>query len=282
LIEDPDPAAIAELDAVFEDPPSVEINDSVELLEETERRFRSELADFWTRVASAEAELPTSRGHVFARLRLALLQGQVGVLCASGRDPGATTGFSLLLGLRVLIECAVHAEGSEPSDDEWLVDDEIVALLAVAPDGSISDFGERLLQGGLLEVPQALAARRLGPESLDYLARQKRALEQGALDGLPLAAWRREAPVRFDQRLAVAQREGERLAQERSGQIAAEWERARVARRERLEKRLEAAADNGADEAALAGLDAAIANVQRRRVSLRHDVLVTQVVALLE
>jgi hypothetical protein len=277
LLEEPDPDVVKRFDALLDaSEDALADGDGVRALAELDGEYRASLAELWQRVSYGGASLDSSRGYLFGRLQLALLQGQVGVLCAPGREPLTCTSYHLAVGLRLLYEAAVYEDGAEPLDDDWLVEDEQVYLWAVTEDAKLGDWSSFLLGGGLVEVPHELAVKLAGQDVVDFLIREKRMLETRDLDAVPLAAWRQQAPPVLARRLALVAEHATNLADKRSDELGREWDDARRARVGRLEARLERAAEQGLDSAMMASVDEAIAAVMRQRVVFRHEVLATQ------
>jgi hypothetical protein len=295
LLEEPDPDVVAPVDrwlaaAARHDPAAVAAAAA------EDRRMRRQLGELWARVshrqgapaarpersdepaeatAAERARMEGARGYLFARLGQALLQGMVGVLCAPDRTIDDCDAWHLVVGLRVLIEAAVARGHDEPSGDAWLIEDEVVYLWAVSPEGQLLDWAEFLLGQGLVEVPPSRATPLVSEEVLEFLVGEKRAIEARGLDAVPLASWRERAPAAMRERRVVVHEHAAALAEARQKDLARDWEQARAAHVARLEARCELLDQQGAAEA-LRASRRALERVKRRRVELRHEVLGTQ------
>ncbi len=281
LIEEPDDAVVARIDELLRGAPDTELLARVEQAHIADRAYRDHLGAFWSHVVHGQAHLEGARGYLFSRLQLALLQGMVGVLCAPDRTVAECYTFSLAVGLRLLFESATHAAGDDPMDDQFLVDDEVVYLWAVAPDGQLVDWSQFLMGSGLAEVPHEDAAALVGKPVLDYLVETKRTLETRDLDAVPLAVWRRSAPEGVRDKLDVALHHAEALAQAREGDLERAWSAAKQAQLARLRARHAAATKSGAPPQVLASIDAAIRHGSARSAKLRHSILGTQLFLIL-
>lgn len=276
LIEPPDEEIVRRFEALMTRKPNAAEQRAAERVQELDRSYREQLADLWERVSYGSSTLEAARGYWFGRLQQSMLQGQVGVLCAPERKIRDCTTFHVVVGLRLLFEAALADGACEPLDDQYLVDDELIRLWSVAPGGQVSDWADTLLGAGLADVPQREADGVVGKGVLEYLVRQKRALETRALDAMPLGAWRRGAPPELDGKLQVVQRRAEAESQTRLQEIAAEWAGAKEQRLARLRKRRDRAVRSKADDAIVAAIDQCLEQAERREVHLRHEVLGTQ------
>lgn len=277
LIEEPDPEAIGEVDAWLGDEREAWLVAATDKAAADDARQRARLAELWARVSHGHGTLTGARGHLFGRLQQALLQGMVGVLCAPDRTIDDCEDWHLVVGLRLLVESATVEVGVEPwvdaPDDVWLVEDEVVHLWAVSPDGELMDWAEFLLGEGLVEVPSRRAERIVDRDVLDFLLSEKRSLEARRLDGVPLSAWLNSAPEGLREKLAVVAEHAQAMAEVRHAEIEAAWAEAKDARLVRLDAR-RALVDN--HPAAKAATEAALARAHAEDVSIRHEVLGTQ------
>jgi len=280
LIAEPDSDVVAQLDDLFVGGPDPMLLAAVETAQMHDRRYRQQLAEFWSHVAPGQERLAGVCGDLFSRLQLGLLQGSVGVLCAPDRDVASCSTFHVAVGLRLLFESARHEAGGEPMDDDWLVEDEVPYLWAVSPEGQLVDWSEFLMSGGLVEVPRNRAAKLVGREVLDYLVAEKRAIETRDLDAVPFAAWRRKAPAGVDDKLAIAGQQAEALASARLVELQNAWDLAKAQRLARLERR-RAGVEGVVNESVLADIDAACDTAREGRVKLRHQILGTQLFLIL-
>jgi hypothetical protein len=276
LIEDPDPDVIAEVDDWFGDV-SVLVSDSeLETATAEDVRMREQLADLWVRVSHRQGTLAGARGHLFGRLQQALLQGMVGVLCAPDRSIDDCDDWHVVVGLRLLVESATLDAGEpwgDAPDDVWLVEDEVVHLWAVSPEGDLMDWAEFLLGEGLAEVRAKDAERVVDREVLDYLLAEKRSLESRQLDAVPLSAWLTGAPAPLKKRLEVVAAHAAAMVEVRHAEIEAGWAEAKDARLVRLDARRPLVADNPAAKKAT---EAALKRAHSEDVTIRHEVLGTQ------
>ncbi len=277
LIEEPDEGAIAEADAWLVGDRGPAIDALIERTETDDRRLRERLSELWARVShrqSAQAGIPR---HLFGRLRQALLQGMVGVLCAPDRSVNDCEDWHLVVGLRLLVESAAVEAGVEPwaeaPEDGWLVEDESVHLWAVSPDGELMDWAEFLLGDGLVEVPTRDAERIVEREVLDFLVAEKRSLEQRELDAVPLSAWLESAPPALRDKLTVVAEHALAMAEARHGEVEASWASEKDARLVRLDARRHLVAEQ---PVARAATEAALARAHAEDVTIRHEVLGTQ------
>jgi len=281
VVEPPDAAAVQRFDGWFAGRASAAHDDAVARVAQLDESYRNHLADFWSRVSYGNNTLESARGYLFNRLRLALLQGAVGVLCAPGVKIAKCTRFHLAVGLRLLFEAVELAPGEEPMDDQWLIDDEMVFLWAVAPDGKLVDWARFLMGGGLTEVSDEVASRFVGAPALDFLVRTKQELESRALDAVPFDTWLEAAPARLRDRLEVVHKHGGAMAKARLAELQKEWSEGRAHRVAHLRERLEAARAASADEEQCTALEARIAELQERQVRLRREVHGTQLFVIL-
>lgn len=277
LIEEPDPEAIAEVDAWLGSEREAWLATATDRAVAADTRLRAQLEALWARVSHGQGTLAGARGHLFGRLQQALLQGMVGVLCAPDRTIDDCEDWHLVVGLRLLVESAAVEVGVEPwidaPDDVWLVEDEVVHLWAVSPDGELMDWAEFLLGDGLVEVSSSRAARIVDREVLDYLLAEKRSLETRRLDGVPLSAWLASAPEPLHDRLAVVAEHAQAMAEVRHAEIEAAWAEAKDARLVRLDARRHLVENHPSAKAAT---EAALARAHAEDVSIRHAVLGTQ------
>jgi hypothetical protein len=282
LLEEPSAEALSELERWLAQEPPSDWTVAAVAASPADARYRRDLIELWSRVAHGGRGLEGARGHFFERLRLALLQGQVGVLCAPDRPIGDCYTFHVAIGLRSLYETAVCEGSAEPMDEQWLIEDEEVHLWAVAPDGTLADWSELVMQRGMDEVAQDRARKIVGPDVIDWLLAKKRTLEAKELDCLPLSTWREGAPASVESKLSVAQRHANGMARTRLAALTQAWDREKSARLERLRARRAAFAARGVDEEVLAQIDARIAEAERRQAHWRHSVLGTQVFLVMQ
>lgn len=278
LVNTPDPQATLRLDRLLSDEGAAGSDNTARLRQsqQLDEAYRAGLTDFWSRVAYGASSLEGARGYLFARLRLALLQGAVGVLCAPGRNIDDCFTFHVAVGLRLLFESAELAPGEQVMDDDWLIEDEAVYLWAVAPDGKLVDWAEFLMGGGLVEVPRERAVKLAGGEVIDFLIAKKDELESRGLDSIPLESWMRGAPDSVRQKLAVVHKHGQAMAKTRMSELQQQWTDTRDASAARLRRRLEVARAGGSDEDTLTAIEQRITEVEQRQVRLRREIRGTQ------
>jgi hypothetical protein len=276
LIEDPDPEAIAEVDAWLRDAEPGVTPEQLETAKREDRRLREELSELWLRVSHGQGTLAGARGHLFGRLQQALLQGMVGVLCAPNRTVDDCEDWHLVVGLRILVEAAsATADGNAADlpDDEWLVEDEVVHLWAVSPEGELMDWAEFLLGEGLAEVTASEAERIVHQSVLDYLLEEKQSLERRQLDAVPLSAWLESAPPEVKEKLEVVAEHAAAMAEVRHAEIEAVSAEAKDRALVALDARKALVKD---DEKALRATEKALARADGEDVIIRHEVLGTQ------
>lgn len=277
LIEEPDEEVIAEVDLWLGAASPALRPEVLDTAAANDEGMREQLTELWARVSHGRGSLAGARGYLFARLQQALLQGMVGVLCAPNRTIETCEDWHLVVGLRVLVESAKVEGGVEPwvdaPDDVWLVEDEVVHLWAVSPDGELMDWAEFLLGEGLVEVTDKEAQRIVDREVLDYLLNEKRALEQRGLDAVPLSSWLESAPASVKTKLEVVAEHASAMAEVRHAEIETAWAAAKDARLVRLDARRALVEQ---DDAMLKATDAALSRAHAEDVTIRHEVLGTQ------
>ena len=259
---------------------------AMERLREHDRRYRAVFADFWERVSFGRSNLEMARGYLFGRLRGALLQGQVGIVCAPGREPAACTHFDVALTARLLFEAALAPSGASPLDDQWLIEDEELHVWAVGDDGQVDDWQQALLQGGFVEVAADTVPDVLPAAVVDFLAAQKRRSEARALDATPLSEWTRGAPPALGHRLLRLARHAAEVARARERELVAEWEAEKAQRLATLAVGERFVAARGEPERPAHAFASATAAARREELDhttplVRHEVLAAQLFVVL-
>jgi hypothetical protein len=187
----------------------------------------------------------------------------------------------LVIGLRLLYESVQTTDDGVPLEERWLIEDEEVYLWAVSSSGELTDWAELLLAGGQVEAPLDKASAIVGESVVKHLLAQKAELEGSDKDATLLAAWSHRAPTPIVDRLAVANKRAESLAETRIGQMREAWLAHHGQRTARLHARVERAGAAQIDAAAYAELTAALEAEKKQRVCYRHQVLGTQLFVVL-
>lgn len=281
LAEPGDDSAIKQFELLLEGgvPDSVQL--SVERLQQIDRSYREDLRGFWERVSFGQQPDGGVSHHLFDRVQLALLQGQVGALCAAGTALDDCNDYHLVLGLRLLYESVESVGEDAPLDEQWLIEDEQVYLWAVGSSGDLSDWAAVLLAGGQVEAPPEKAATVVGEDVIKHLLAQKADMEGGDKDAVPLREWSARAPSGMAQRIGVADTCAEAMAVGQVEALRSAWSVHHEARLARLASRVERAIGADVEEEHCEDLREAYAKEQLRSVRFRHHVLGTQLFAVL-
>jgi hypothetical protein len=281
LAEPGDDSAIKQFELLLEGgvPDSVQL--SVERLQQIDRGYREDLSGFWERVSFGQQPDGGVSHHLFDRVQLALLQGQVGALCAAGTALDDCSDYHLVLGLRLLYESVESVGDDAPLEEQWLIEDEQVYLWAVGSSGDLSDWAAVLLAGGQVEAPPEKAAAVVGEDVIKHLLAQKADMEGGDKDAVPLREWSARAPSGMAQRIGVADTRAEAMAVGQVEALRSAWSVHHEARLARLASRVERATGADVEEEHCEDLREAYAKEQLRSVRFRHHVLGTQLFAVL-
>jgi superfamily II DNA or RNA helicase len=281
VIPPPNQVALAELDELLLGDRSAAHQLAVAQALEHDATFREMIAKFWSIVSYGGSSLQGARGYLFGRLRLALLQGQIGVLCAPGRKIEECRKWSLAVGIRLMFEGAMLDPGREPLDEDWLLEDEEVYLWAVDHDRKLLDWSKWLTEGGLDEVPRDKAAEFVGEEVITFMQARKQEIESRGLDAVPFDTWQQGAPPQVADKLEVVSEHAAKMAKQRMKQIRGDWDYTKSTKAELLKRRLELARSAEASEEVVRGIQARQMQLTQRRVELRQQVLGTQIFVIL-
>ena len=277
VIPAPNQVALAELDELLLGDRSAAHQRAVAHALEHDQTYRERIGQFWSRVSYGGSSLLGARGYLFGRLRLALLQGQIGVLCAPGRSIADCRKWSLAIGIRLMFEAATLDPGREPLEEDWLLEDEEVYLWAVDHDRKLLDWATWLTGGGLEEVPRSKAAELAGEAVITFMQARKQEIESRGLDAVPFESWRQGAPPEVADKLEVVSDHAAKMARQRMAQIRGDWDFAKNAKAELLKRRLELARSAEAGEEVIAAIQTRLMQLSQRRVELRQQVLGTQI-----